>query len=266
MRLFELRKEPPLLIRFALGGGLVAILALIWMAMTSGDIVEERAVSPALLPSPGEVFGSFDSLVEERGLVKSIFATLRRVLFGFGLAILFGVPLGMMAGAWRALNALMAPLIMIGRNIPVAALIPLTLLWFGIDEQQKVMFIFIACFPFIFADAASAVSGVHDRYVETGQTLGASPLQIFTKILAPLALPDIYTKLRHLFGLAFGYIMLAELINTESGLGALLISSQRRSLSEHVYLILIVIVLLAFLIDRGLHWFQKGVFPYRKDL
>ncbi len=101
----------------------------------------------------------------------------------------------------------------------MAALIPLTMMWFGIDETQKVMFIFIACVPFIFSDTVSAIAGVPDRYVETAQTLGASELQIVGKVLVPLALPEIYNGLRHLFGLAFGYIMLAEVVNAEHGLG-----------------------------------------------
>jgi ABC-type nitrate/sulfonate/bicarbonate transport system permease component len=117
--------------------------------------------------------------------------------------------------------------------------------------------------PFVYADAVASITGVPDRYVETAQTLGAKPLQIVMKVLMPLAIPDIYDSLRHLFGLAFGYIMLAELINTEHGLGALLISSQRRGLSEHIILILIIIGLLAYGIDRVLFWFQRGLFPYR---
>ena len=102
-----------------------------------------------------------------------------------------------------------------------------------------------------------------DRYVETAQTLGASPLQIVRKVLVALALPDIYNSLRHLFGLAFGYIMLAELINAQHGLGYLLMTSQRRGLSEHIILILIIIGLLAYGIDRLLFWFQRGLFPHR---
>jgi len=108
-----------------------------------------------------------------------------------------------------------------------------------------------------------AVTSVPDRYVETAQTLGASSWQIVSKVLVGLALPDIVDGLRRLFGLAFGYIMLAELINAQHGLGYLLMTSQRRGLSEHIVLILMIIGLLAYGIDRLLVWFQRGVFPYR---
>jgi NitT/TauT family transport system permease protein len=249
--------------RRLLGVGSMGLVVLLWWLATYGAVPENRLVSPVILPSPAEVIRSFPSLLNDRGLVQSIAATLRRVLIGFGLAALVGVPLGIVAGSWRAVEAAGAPLALFGRNLPVAALIPLTILWFGIDETQKVMFIFIATFPFVYSDAVSAIAGVPDRYVETAQTLGASSFQIVRKVLVALALPDIYDSLRHLFGLAFGYIMLAELINAQHGLGYLLMTSQRRGLSEHIILILIIIGLLAYGIDRLLFWFQRGLFPYR---
>ena len=241
----------------------VGVIVLLWWIATSGLGSEDRWISPVILPSPGEVIRSFPSLLKERALLQSIAATLRRVLIGFGLAVLVGVPLGIAAGAWRVLEAAGAPLALFGRNLPVAALIPLTILWFGIDETQKVMFIFIACAPFVYSDAVAAVVGVPDRYVETAQTLGAKSYEVVLKVLVPLAMPEIYNSLRHLFGLAFGYIMLAELINAEHGLGYLLMASQRRGMSEHIILILIIIGLLAYGIDRMLFWFQRGLFPYR---
>jgi NitT/TauT family transport system permease protein len=241
----------------------IGVVVLVWWLATTGLGSEDRFVSPIILPSPAEVIRSFPALWHERALVASIAATLRRVLVGFGLAALVGVPLGIVAGSWRVVEAAGAPLALFGRNLPVAALIPLTILWFGIDETQKVMFIFIACVPFVYSDTVAAVAGVPDRYVETAQTLGASAIQIVSKVLVALALPDIYNNLRHLFGLAFGYIMLAELINAQHGLGYLLMTSQRRGLSEHIILILIIIGLLAFGIDRVLFWFQRGLFPYR---
>jgi ABC-type nitrate/sulfonate/bicarbonate transport system permease component len=249
--------------RRLVGAGAIGIIVLIWWFATSGLGTEDRLVSPVILPSPSEVIGSFPTLLKERALMESIAATLKRVLIGFGLAALVGVPLGIIAGSWRVFEAAGAPLALFGRNLPVAALIPLTILWFGIDETQKIMFIFIACVPFVYSDAAAAIANVPDRYVEAAQTLGATPFQIVRKVLVALALPDIYNSLRHLFGLAFGYIMLAELINAQHGLGYLLMSSQRRGLSEHIILILIIIGLLAYGIDRALFWFQRGLFPHR---
>jgi ABC-type nitrate/sulfonate/bicarbonate transport system permease component len=261
--LLALRISPPRMTRRLVGAGSVALVVLVWWIATTGLGSEDRWISPVILPSPLEVMRSFPVLLNERALMQSIAATLKRVLVGFGLAAAIGVPLGILAGSWRVIEAAGAPLALFGRNLPVAALIPLTILWFGIDETQKVMFIFIACVPFVYADAVAAITSVPDRYVETAQTLGAKPVQIVMKVLVPLALPDIYNSLRHLFGLAFGYIMLAELINAEHGLGYLLMASQRRGLSEHIILILIIIGLLAYGIDRVLFWFQRGLFPHR---
>jgi ABC-type nitrate/sulfonate/bicarbonate transport system permease component len=126
------------------------------------------------------------------------------------------------------------------------------------------MFIFIATVPFVFFEAMRAVINIQPRYVETAQTLGASSRQVIAKVLIPLALPDIFSSLRSLFGLAFGYIMLAELVNAKFGLGFLLMTSQRRALTEHIFAILILIGMLAFGIDRLLLWFQRGFFPYRE--
>jgi NitT/TauT family transport system permease protein len=260
-----LRTSPPPAIRRAVGALGIGIVVFAWWLLTLGSTPESRIISPVLLPSPLEVLRSIPQLFTERALLESTAATLKRVLSGFGLSILIGVPLGILAGAYRIFDALTAPLSLFARNIPVAVLIPLTILWFGIDETQKTMFIFISTVPFVFFDAMRAVAEVQDRYVETAQTLGASQRQIITKVLIALALPDIYSSLRNLFGLAFGYIMLAELVNAKHGLGYLLMASQRRGLTEHIFAILILIGLLAYGIDRLLFFFQRGLFPYRRD-
>ena len=262
-RLFALRADPPPLIRYALGLAGVALVVLVWFLLTFGKTPESRVISPVLLPSPGEVLAGIPALFRERALIASIAATLQRVFSGFLLAIAVGVPLGIVAGAYRLFDALTNPLSVFARNVPVAVLIPLTILWFGIDEAQKTMFIFISTVPFVFFDSARAIAAVNDRYVETAQTLGASSRQVVTKVLIALALPDIFGSLRSLFGLAFGYIMLAELVNAKHGLGYLLMTSQRRGLTEHIFAILFLIGLLAFSIDRLLYWFQRGLFPYR---
>jgi ABC-type nitrate/sulfonate/bicarbonate transport system permease component len=259
-----LRADPPPLTRTALGVGLIVFLILLWWVLTLGDPVN-RIVSPSKLPSPSEVFGSLGRLMD-RKLIESIIDTLERVVLGVGLAAIVGVSLGVIAGAHRGIGATMMPLVIFLRSVPMGALTPLTLMLFGDGEKQKSLFLFLAIVPFVFSDSLKAISIVPERYVETAQTLGASRMQIMRKVLVPLALPDIITSLRFQFGLGLGYITLAEQIDTERGLGALITGSEKRGLFEHIYLLLFVIAFLAFTIDLILRTVQRGSFPWRKDL
>jgi len=260
-----LRQDPPSWLGKLLGLAFVALIVLVWYLFTAGDLPTDRAISPSKLPSPGEVAGAYDDLLE-RHLGDSIVATLMRVLIGFFWATLVGVGLGVIAASFRAVNAFLNPLVLFGRSLPLAALIPLTILWFGIEETQKQMFIFIAAVPFVFSDTVAAISLVPQRYIETAQTLGASRFQIVRKVLFPLALPDIVTGLRFLFGLSLGYIMLAEVINADAGLGFMINQGERLGYIDQNYLLLIVIGILAYLVDWVIRFLQRHAFPYRKDL
>jgi NitT/TauT family transport system permease protein len=261
--LLSLRTAPSLPVRQAAGALAVAVVLLAWFVLTSGATPEARTISPSVFPSPGEVVAGFPSLVSERNLVGGIAASLNRVFLGFGLALLIAIPLGIVAGSFRLIGAAAQPISLFGRTIPVAALLPLTLQMFGIGELQKVMFIFLATAPFIFHDTARAIVGVEDRYVDTARTLGATSSDIMSKVLIPLALPDIYATIRSMFGVAFGYIMLAEVVDARAGLGYIMLQSQRRGMPEHLVGTLFVISALAFGIDALFRFFQRGFFPYR---
>ncbi len=269
-------RRPPLLVLrgeiprwLALLFGLLCIALCLggWWFLTKGS-PEERIVGANALPSPRETFGEFRSLWFDRALTRNTYASLRRVTLGFGLAVAVGVPLGMLCGCFRWFEAFFAPLTIMGRNIPIAALIPLTFSFFGIGEFQKVMFIFIACVAFVVMDSATAVRDISDKYLDTAYTLGANRRQIILKVLVPLALPSVFNSLRLLFGLAFGYIMLAELVKfggESGGLGDIINMSQRRGFQTHILLVLMIIPLVALVIDRLLFWIQRELFPYKYE-
>ena len=261
--LFALRKEIPLWQQALAGLLCVALVFGLWWYVTRGETEEDRILA---MPSPAETFGAFPTVWYDLELTLNTLASLRRVVLGFGLGVVIGVPLGILCGCFPRVNAFFLPLTIFGRNIPIAALIPLTFGLFGIGELQKVMFIFIACVAFVVSDAAQAVAEVGTPYVDTAYTLGASRWQVIVKVLVPLALPSVFNSLRVLFGLAFGYIMLAELIKfgpEGGGLGDLIEMSQRQGPREHILLILLLIPVLALLIDRALFWVQRELFPHR---
>lgn len=236
-----------------------------WWFVTRGS-PEERIVGPITLPSPKETFSKLPELFDKQfDIVANTLMTLRRVALGFLLAIAVGVPLGVLAGCFPRLNSFLAPIVMFGRNIPLAAVLPLLIFIFHSGEQRKVMFIFVACVAFIIADTARAIMDVAGRYVDTAYTLGANRWQTIIKVLVPLAMPTIFGSFRVLFGLAFGYIMLAESIKNPDdvgGLGFQINILQRRGLREHIYLIILIIPLVALVVDQFLFWIQRQLFPH----
>ncbi len=264
---FTLRRAVPKWLGIALGLACLLVAFGIWWLLTLGE-PEERLLKYSTLPSPAETFhpDQLRDLWFGNALTRNLLASLRRVVLGFSLAAAVGIPLGVLCGCFPWANALFAPINVFGRNIPIAALIPLTFALFGIGELQKVMFIFIAAVAFIMMDTASAVADVNSRYIDTAYTLGASRRQIIMKVLVPLAMPRVFNSLRLLFGLAFGYIMLAELVTEGGGVGGLgniINVAQRRGHRETILLVLMVIPAVALAIDRMLFMIQKSLFPYQ---
>src|SRR5262244_1033002 len=245
-------------------GVLPILLALaLWAALTRGE-AEERVISPVILPSPFEVVGSFHSLWFDRAFSRSAVTSFVRVVVGFTIGVAVALPAGIGMGSFEPVRAMFRPMALLFGYLPIPAIVPLTLSLFGIGELQKVMFLAIAFFVYLLPLVVKAIDDVDSVYLQTAFTLGASTAQAVYKVLVPIAWPDIFQALRNGFGVGWGYILLAEMVAAEQGLGNLIIVSQRRGPREHIYLVLIAITLIAFGTDRL--WARAGrwLFPYRE--
>jgi len=241
---------------------IVAILAL-WTLFTTGT-VEERVISSTILPSPMEVVGAVGSLWFQAELSRSIVASFSRVLLGFAVAFLIAFPLGIAMGAWSRVRALFEPLSVFGSYLPIPALVPLTMSMFGIGEMQKIMFLGLAFLIYLLPLIVKAVDEVDDVYLQTAYTMGATQWQTVRHVLFSVAAPQIVQAMRMGFGIGWTYIILAEMVAADRGLGQIIIIAQRRGPREHIYLVLLVIVLIAYLTDRLWVYLARNLFPYRE--
>jgi len=246
--------------------GLIPILLLLgaWFAVTWSPSAEDRIISPTILPSPIEVLKSFPGLWFDRALMRNLFVSFSRVIGGFAIAVAVAFPLGLYMGSFSKIKAAFTPLTVFGAYLPIPTLVPLTMSLFGTGETQKLIFLALAFAIYIVPLVVAAVDGVDDTYLKTAYTLGATRMQAVERVLLPMAWPDIFRALRMGFGVGWSYILLAEMVDIGKGLGGLIITSQRRGPREHIYLILLVIVLVAFLTDKVWAAAGKRLFPYRE--
>jgi NitT/TauT family transport system permease protein len=267
--LMQIRGDVPQWLTVLAGLFCLLLCVALWWLATRGS-GEERWLGHNQLPSIEETIDRLPDVLDdespERHLVDNTLVSLKRVLIGFALAVVVGVPIGIAGGCFPLIRSFFSPTILFGRNIPIAALIPLVLALFGTGETQKYMFIFIACVAFIVSDTIDAVNEVAQRYIETALTLGASTMQIVFKVLVPLSMPLVFNSLRVLFGLAFGYIMLVEFMHEgdgAGGLGFLLNIARRRGLTEYTVIIILTIPLVAWFIDQLLFVLQCYLFWWK---
>lgn len=260
----HVRSEQPYTRALGLTTLFVGIGLIIWWFITRGE-PSSRIVQPLILPSPMEVLRAFGPLHFEQGLVRSALTSWLRVTTGFALAALVAVPLGVYMATFPSVAAFFRPLSLAGAYIPIVVFIPLSMTWFGIGEAQKVGFLFIGCFVALLPLVIKDIADVPSAFLDVAVTKGASQWQLVRHVLFPVAQANIWDHLRGVYGVGWGWIIMAEVfVRPEYGLGALIGTSERRSHTDSIFAVIIVIVLIAVACDKM--WKIGGdlLFPYRK--
>ncbi len=260
--LTEIRGRVPLGAAIALGVVPIVVMAGLWFWLTSGP-VEERHVSPTILPSPAEVARSVPDLLK-RDLWLNTWASLKRVSLGFLIGIAVAVPIGIFMGSFGSARAVFNPVMTASGYIPIATLVPLTMSWWGTDEKQKILFLAMAFGIYLLPLTVKAIDGVSEVYLRTAYTLGATKWQAIRRVLVPIALPDIWHGMRLAFGVGWTYLVLTEALVIVDGLGALVQMSQRRGPREHIYLVIVVITIVAWVFDLVWERIGQVLFPYKR--
>jgi len=255
--LFNLREPIPTGVYIALSIGSFAVLLVVWAALTYSKLIE-----PLFLPTPTRVFQAGMDLFLEFGFSADILNSTYRVMLGFVLAAVLGVPLGLLVGTFKAAEALIEPVIGFIRYMPASAFIPLFILWLGIGNVEKVAIIFVGSFFQLVLMVAVVAKNVHKDMLETAYTLGAKRIQVIWKVLLPASLPGILDTLRIIVGWAWTYIIVAELVASSSGIGYMIISAQRMLRTASIIFGILTIGMLGLITDYGFKWLHKKLFAW----
>jgi len=215
-----------------------------WALATLGGFV-----SKTFLADPITMVEEGWLLLTQHGFLADIGVTIWRVVGGFVLAAVVAVPLGILMGAYKPIEAFFEPFVSFARYLPASAFIPLLILWAGIGETQKLLVIFIGSIFQIVLMVAMTVAGVRRDLVEAALTLGARDRGILLRVLIPAAAPSIAESLRLVLGWAWTYVIVAELIGSSSGIGHMIIDSQALLATGQMIFGIIVIGIIGLISD-----------------
>ena len=179
-------------------------------------------MSGVFLPSPGQVVAQAIELIRDGELWSSVVISSERVFAGFALAGVVAVPLGVVMAVWWPAKAIVDPFVSLLRPLPSITWIPLTILWLGIGEQQKVAIVFLGSWVYILVYTLAAVQRVDPLLVRAARNLGAKDLAVMTRVILPAALPGIISGLKITLAISWSCVLSAEMVAAQNGLGALI--------------------------------------------
>lgn len=225
----------------------IAGLLLLWWGVTATGLM-----GTVLLPSPVDVVRSFVKATLDGSLARNVGISLLRVVEGFGIALVLAVPIGIVMGSSSIARALIDPLVELLRPIPPIAVIPLVILWFGIDELSKVVVIAYGAFFPILINTIAGFQEVDRTHIRAAQTLGARRTHIFRDVILRSAFPFIVVGARLGMSMAFIVLVAAELIASSAGLGYLINDARYNFRTDQIFLGIVCIGVLGFLLNKGL--------------
>jgi len=258
-RLFALREPLPRTTATLLGLLAPILVIATWCVLTYGGFAP-----PDFLPSPTETLRGTLQLFLQYDLWGSILVSTRRIFFAFLLASAVALPLGVLMGSFEPVNRFFEPIVSPLRYMPISAFIPLLILWFGIYEKEKIAFLFLGVFVYLLPVVVTAIRVVPEELVQTSLTLGASRGQVIRTVLLPAALPEIFDSFRVMNAISWTYVILAEAVNPEHGLGYMVELARTHQKASWSFAGLLVIGGIGLLTDFIIRLLSRAFFRWRE--
>jgi NitT/TauT family transport system permease protein len=248
----------------ALGMGAGAVVAgailLGWCIVTYGGLVDTT-----FCPPPHQVAVAFWKSLMDGSLLRNAWSSLVVINLGFILSSIIAIPLGIMMGSFRIVQAALEPVVNFTRYLPVTSMIPLLILWIGIGIEEKIAVIFIGTFfqqIVMFADVSAQVP---NELFNAAYTLGARKRQVVMRVLMPATLPGVIDTLRVTMGWAWTYLVVAELVASSSGLGYMSMQAMRGLHADLIFVAILTIGFLGLVTDQIFKWIKIAALPWARQ-
>lgn len=235
----------------------LAVPLLLWAIVSYG-----KMVPPLFLPTPTAVVQAGIEMFANNDLLTDVIISCGRVLAGFLAAAIIGVPIGIAMGTFYSMNSLFAPFVGTVRYMPVTAFVPLIVIWLGLGEESKVLIITLGVVLYNAIMVADAVKFIPSEMINVAYTLGATRRDVLFKVIVPATFPSVLDTLRVNISGAWNYLVIAELVAAQSGLGFRIIQAQRYLQTEKVLFCILLIGVIGLAIDYGLKWLSAVLTPW----
>jgi len=255
-KLFKLRGVVDKRWVIALETGGIILFLLIWQLLSF-------RFPAAVLPSPGEVLSSFGELNTQDFLIENTMYSIKLNYYGYFEAILIAVPLGFLIGLFPFFKHIASKHVDATRFIPLTAITGLFIAWFGIQDGMKIHFLAFGIIVYLLPVVVQRISEVEEVYIQTIHTLGGSTLQKIFLVFVPAVLSKLFDDIRVLVAISWTYIIVAEMINKEHGIGAMIFTAARQSRLDKVFAILFVIIIVGFLQDKLFKLVDNMIFRHK---
>lgn len=255
------KQDIPRRVYLAISTLVAALLMALWCLLSYGGLVRED-----FLPTPDAVVRAAIAGIRDGSLLVNTAVSVGEIMSGFIIASVLAVPIGILMGSFKVVEAAIEPVTNFVRYLPVSALIPLLILWVGIGIEEKISVIFIGTFfqqLILIADVSRSVP--HDL-LDVSYTLGASRRTVVTRVLIPATMPGVMDTLRVTLGWAWTYLVVAELVAGNKGLGYFILNSMRGLFTDRIFLGIAVIGLLGLLTDQLFKAGRNWLLPWAQDL
>lgn len=255
--LFRFRGTVPRPVNLSLAVASFAILLIIWTGFAESGLVRE-----VYMPSPIKVTIALYTLFVDFNFINDVAISITRVSVAFAIAALMAIPLGILISSFRIIGAMQEPVIDLIRYLPVPALVPLTVIWLGIGETSKIALLWMGTFfqlVLLVADGARRVPG---EYVEICYTLGAKSREILRWIILPAQMPTLVDNLRITLGWCWSYVIIAEIVAANSGIGHVIWISRRFGKTPEVMAGVLTIGIIGLASDQVIRYIHRRSFKY----